>query len=95
MASPRRASARRRLLTAGVGVVAFTAVEGLACGNPMEPPHVLKSNEAIETPPVEAGSAVEAATPSATDASRSTVSATSASASAVLPASSKASPPKR
>jgi hypothetical protein len=28
---------RRRLLSAGVGAVAFTALEGLACGNPLEP----------------------------------------------------------
>jgi hypothetical protein len=28
---------KRRILTAGAGVAAFTAVEGLACGNPVEP----------------------------------------------------------
>jgi hypothetical protein len=78
MASPR---VRRRLLTAGVGVVAITAVEGLACGNPMEPAHVREFHETqpVESAAVEAGSAVEAATVSATDASDS----------------SKASPPKR
>ncbi len=29
---------RRRLLSIGAGAVAFTAIEGLACGNPVEPP---------------------------------------------------------
>ena len=28
---------RRRILTASAGVVAFTAFEGLACGNPVAP----------------------------------------------------------
>ncbi|MBL0217605.1 MAG: hypothetical protein IPQ07_27490 [Myxococcales bacterium] len=28
---------RRRLLGAGLGLAAFTALEGLACGNPLEP----------------------------------------------------------
>jgi hypothetical protein len=28
---------KRRLLTAGLGIAAYTAFEGLACGNPIEP----------------------------------------------------------
>ena len=28
---------KRRLLTAGLGVAAYTALESLACGNPVEP----------------------------------------------------------
>ena len=28
---------KRQLLTAGLGLVAYTALEGLACGNPIEP----------------------------------------------------------
>ncbi len=34
MSAPRT---RRRLLGAGLGLAAFTALEGLACGNPLEP----------------------------------------------------------
>ncbi len=29
--------AKRRVLTAGLGIAAYTALEGLACGNPVEP----------------------------------------------------------
>ncbi len=32
-----RPRAKRRLLTASIGVAAFTALEGLACGNPVAP----------------------------------------------------------
>lgn len=32
-----RPRTRRRLLGAGLGLAAFTALEGLACGNPLEP----------------------------------------------------------
>ncbi len=35
MREPKRT--KRRILTAGIGVAAFTALEGIACGNPVAP----------------------------------------------------------
>jgi hypothetical protein len=32
-----QAKGKRRILTAGVGIAAITALEGLACGNPVAP----------------------------------------------------------
>jgi len=41
---------QRRILSASVGLVAFTAVEGLACGNPVEPPRRLPMDEPAQKP---------------------------------------------
>lgn len=34
---PERTRTKRRILTASAGAAVFTALEGLACGNPVEP----------------------------------------------------------
>lgn len=36
---------KRRILTASAGVVAFTAFEGLACGNPVAPSYEIPRND--------------------------------------------------
>lgn len=36
---------KRRILTASAGVVAFTAFEGLACGNPVAPSYEVPRND--------------------------------------------------
>jgi hypothetical protein len=41
---------KRRILTAGAGVVAFTAFEGLACGNPVAPSYEAPRDEPTVTP---------------------------------------------
>jgi len=41
---------KRRILTAGAGAAVFTALEGLACGNPVEPPRN-PPKQTIEEPP--------------------------------------------
>jgi len=42
---------KRKILTAGVGVAAFTALEGLACGNPVAPK--CPTYESCHAPPPE------------------------------------------
>ena len=64
----------RRLLTAGAGVAAFTAVEGLACGNPVHPrydplmdrPPQPTATTAVDAP--DAGDSSTDAAPQAPDA---------------------------
>lgn len=64
--------AKRRILTAGAGAAVFTALEGLACGNPVEPgylrdyPEPGRPAEAPAEPPSDA--AVDAAVDAGADA---------------------------
>lgn len=44
-----RSKTKRRVLTAGAGVVAFTAFEGLACGNPVAPSYEVPRNDPTTT----------------------------------------------
>ena len=54
---------KRRILTASAGVVAFTAFEGLACGNPVAPSYEVPRND----PPADVtATATATATPTAT-----------------------------
>lgn len=52
---------KRRLLTASAGMVAITALEGIACGNPVappiEPPKPEPTTTAVVPPPADAGAA--------------------------------------
>jgi hypothetical protein len=57
MSKPERT--KRRILTASAGVVAITAVEGLACGNPVAPRHDMPH----EQDTVETAAPIETATP--------------------------------
>jgi hypothetical protein len=66
---------RRKILTAGAGIAVFTALEGLACGNPVAPacPPSGCPEPATEQPrdaqePAAAQDAGVAPTPAATDA---------------------------
>lgn len=64
---------KRRILTAGLGAAAFTALEGLACGNPVEPrcpgsPHCMSSQPPEPEVVVPAADAAPAETAPATDA---------------------------
>jgi len=60
---------KRRLLTASVGIAAFTAVEGLACGNPVSPRYEQRPEPTPATepalPPATDNSAAATATPTA------------------------------
>ncbi|MFO0613560.1 MAG: hypothetical protein U0414_13265 [Polyangiaceae bacterium] len=67
---------KRRILTAGAGVVAFTAFEGLACGNPVAPAYEVPR----DNPPADATAVPSAtATGSATTTSSGTTGAAPAS----------------
>lgn len=44
-----RSKTKRRVLTASAGVVAFTAFEGLACGNPVAPSYEVPRNDPTAT----------------------------------------------
>jgi hypothetical protein len=62
---------KRRILTAGAGAAVFTALEGLACGNPVEPGYY--NGPISYEPPASrveqpAGAAVDAGADAAADA---------------------------
>jgi hypothetical protein len=64
---------KRKLLTAGLGVAVYTAFEGLACGNPVEPrcPTEMACPDARVDAPVDGrvdAVVLDAATDAATDA---------------------------
>jgi hypothetical protein len=72
---------KRRILTAGAGVVAFTAFEGLACGNPVAPayenrPHPDPTVDTTATPPATA-TATASGTTGVAPASTSNITVTS------------------
>lgn len=53
-------ASKRRILTAGVGIAAITALEGLACGNPVAPrcpghAHCVPDAPPSDAPPEDAG----------------------------------------
>lgn len=64
----KRGRTRRRLLTASAGVVAFTAFEGLACGNPVAPAYEKTATSQPSIAPT-APPPSSATTPPATSAS--------------------------
>ncbi len=45
---------KRRILSAGIGIAAITALGGLACGNPVEP-GCGPGLTCVDAPPVDAG----------------------------------------
>ncbi|MEJ7733764.1 MAG: hypothetical protein WKG00_31785 [Polyangiaceae bacterium] len=59
----RTVKSKRRILTAGAGLAAFTAVEGLACGNPVEPRYHPTPEDVTPTATVAAPDTPDAAPP--------------------------------